>query len=62
MPTETLKALEWAIQQKDIYGEPITQSEYVDYVRLYFNEHNIEYHSFNFLDLVPYLQEMGLLN
>lgn len=65
MPTETKQAVEWALQQsveidmvthyvKDEKGN-IDHHLLVDFVRQYFNDNNIEYSTFSFEDLKPYL-------
>lgn len=63
MPQETPEAIEWALTQSvyyeyaDIYVKVTsnTPQELVDKVRQYFNEHEIEYTSFSYDDLKPYL-------
>lgn len=62
MPNETLQAIEWALTQTVVYdsGEEIevtkeTKTELVDKVREYFNNNNIEYSTFSYNDLIPYL-------
>ena len=62
---ETQQAVEWALQQYivDEFGEKkYVQNEgkldrhmLVDFVRQYFNDHNIEYSTFSFEDLKPFL-------
>lgn len=57
MPNETQQAIDWALTQ-EYEGEPVTKEtpqELVDKVRKYFNDHEVEYHSFSFTDLVPFL-------
>lgn len=60
MPTETPQAIEWAMNQ-DYYGyvvRDIYQTEpsvLVDNVRQYFNTHGIDYSTFDYNDLQPYL-------
>ena len=62
MPDETKQAIEWALTQTVVYDWDTvkvtkdTPSELVDKVREYFNEHNIEYDSFSYADLEPYLE------
>lgn len=63
MPVETKQAVEWALSQTVVYsnGEEIevtkhTKTELVDMVREYFNENNIEYTTFSYDDLIPYLE------
>jgi hypothetical protein len=59
MPNETQQAVDWALQQTVVYpwGEvdvtKDTASELVNKVREYFNENNIEYSTFSYLDLLP---------
>ena len=66
MPEQTQQAIEWALQQsievdgfvnrvKDEGSENINHQLLVDYVRKYFNDNNIEYGTFSFDDLKPYL-------
>lgn len=61
MPNDTLQAVEWALQQTfDIDGEIYnitknTPSYLVDKVREYFNDNNIQYNTFSYKDLLPYL-------
>lgn len=62
MPKETQDAINWALQQKITNAEeedfPITAEmpgELVDKVREYFNTQNIEYQTFSYADLLPYL-------
>jgi len=55
MPQETQAAVEWALQQEGVTLEhPHTL---VDAVRRYFNEHNIEYQTFSFEDMLPFLPQ-----
>ena len=56
MPKETKEALEWAFSQTDEFGNKIDEDYYllVDMVRKYFNEHDIEYDTFSYDDLIPY--------
>lgn len=64
MPEETKNAIQWALQQTVI--DPLTQEsiavtkntrhELVDKVREYFNDNNIEYSTFVYDDLIPYLE------
>ena len=57
------EAITWALQQtieNEATGEQIsitkdTHQELVDKVREYFNIHNIEYSTFSYDNLVPYL-------
>lgn len=62
MPVETKQAVEWALSQTVVYsnGEEIevtkhTKTELVDMVREYFNNYNIEYSTFSYDDLIPYI-------
>lgn len=61
MPNETQEAVNWALKQTVVtpIGEvPVTKDErilLVDKVREYFNENNIEYETFSYDDLIPYL-------
>ena len=62
MPEETSSAVDWALKQKakhPIFGEyritKETSHELVDKVREYFNDNNIDYGTFSFEDLKPYL-------
>lgn len=62
MPNETKQAISWALTQIVVYPnrEEIkvtkeTKTELVDEVREYFNNHNIEYNTFSYDDLIPYL-------
>lgn len=61
MPNETKQAVEWALQQEveSPFGLIQVTKEYkqllVDKVREYFNENSIEYSSFSYSDLEPYL-------
>jgi len=58
MPVEILLAIEWALQQKDSEGNFITKNnahDLVDKVREYFNINNVEYSTFSYDDLIPYL-------
>ena len=62
MPNEIQEAIIWALTQTfEIMGECVlitgnTPHELVDKVREYFNTNNIEYDSFSYNDLLPYLQ------
>ena len=53
MPQETKQAVEWALTQLI----EINNHAMVDKVREYFNQHNIEYDTFSYDDLIPYLQQ-----
>lgn len=62
MPNETQQAVDWALTQTytDSLGDtyPITKDTaqaLVDAVRQYFNEHQINYNTFSYNDLLPYL-------
>lgn len=61
MPAQTQDALNWALMQTvEYFGEVIsvtkdTPSELVDHVRQYFNTQGIQYGTFSYDDLVPYL-------
>ena len=62
MPTETLQAVEWALQQKvtDVWGCEISVTQektviLVDKVREYFNAHGIAYETFSYDSLIPFL-------
>lgn len=67
MPKETQQAVNWALRQKVEVIEGIfvytkdpetgeVNSEYlVDFTRQYFNENNIEYSTFDFNSLKPYI-------
>lgn len=62
MPIETQDAVNWALSQtyEDEFGYvyPVTKedsSRVVDLVREYFNTNNIEYTTFSYSDLEPYL-------
>ena len=62
MPKETREALRWALEQvvTDEFGNiyPVaTPREIVDKVREYFNEHFIEYDTFSYDDLIPFLPQ-----
>ena len=51
MPNETKDAVMWALSQGD--------HDLVDRVREYFNDNGIEYETFSFDDLVPFLPREG---
>lgn len=64
MPTENemRDAIAWAVQQTflDDMGNHIkisknTSQQLVDAVRSYFNQNNIQYNSFSYDDLLPFL-------
>ena len=63
MPEETKQAVEWALQQTWVgeFGEEYTITkdhswQLVDKVREYFNHHDVEYSTFSYADLEPYLE------
>jgi hypothetical protein len=56
MPEETKQAIEWALTQLD----EIHNSDLVDKVREYFNNNEIEYETFSFDDLIPFLPNDGV--
>lgn len=70
MPKETKSAIKWALQQEyvldlggEIYYIPVTVDDYLSFmVREYFNNHDIDYSTYSHSDLIPFLQEMGLLH
>lgn len=61
MPEQAREAIEWALAQKIQSGEQefhITVDDshlLVDKVREYFNAHGIQYSTFSYDDLIPYL-------
>jgi len=58
MPEQTKQAVEHALSQVDIDGNPITKDTphtLVDKVREYFNTHGIPYSTFSYDDLLPFL-------
>ena len=61
MPIKTVQAVEWALQQtvtEEGLEVPVTKETVhflVDKVREYFNANGIEYDSFSYGDLMPYL-------
>ena len=55
MPSETRQAVEWALSQLD--EDILTHHSLVHMVREYFNEHNVQYDTFSYQDLVPYLPQ-----
>ena len=64
MPKETIKAVDWALVQcldDDGFVVCVNSSGkinahmLVDFVRKYFNENNIDYDTFSYSDLIPYL-------
>jgi len=63
MPIETQEAVNFAIQYEyvDEFGilHKASEENYllVDKVRAYFNTHEIEYSTFSYDDLVPYLPQ-----
>lgn len=64
MPEQTQEAVNWALKQEveGRYGQVYYASEVpyllVDFTRQYFNEHNIEYDTFSYDDLKPYLSKI----
>lgn len=54
MPEETQAAVDWAVSQLD---EGYDHGDLVDKVREYFNENDIEYSTFSYADLAPYLPQ-----
>lgn len=62
MPNETQQAIQWALQQayddgmgnKQLITKD-TQQPLVDAVRQYFNQNNIQYSTFSYDDLLPFL-------
>jgi len=64
MPVETSDAIDWALKQTVTtpYGNTFqvttkTHGELVEFVRIYFNEHDIEYNTYCYTDLIPYFPE-----
>lgn len=62
MPEQTQEAVEWALTQKvtNHWGMVVqvtvdTRGLLVDKVREYFNSHGIQYETFSYNDLQPYL-------
>ncbi|MBW2672572.1 MAG: hypothetical protein JRD89_04035 [Deltaproteobacteria bacterium] len=62
MPVETKDAVKWALSQTyiDEFGRKMQitkqiNQELVDKVREYFNENGVEYNSFSYKDLEPFL-------
>ena len=53
MTNELKLAIEWAMEQSD----ELTDHLLVDLVREYFNNNEIEYETFCYEDLIPYLEE-----
>ena len=65
MPVETTQAIEWALTQTVVIDPDFniainvtkeTSMELVDKVREYFNANNVEYNTFSYDDLLPYLE------
>ncbi|CAM3774547.1 hypothetical protein ALCH109712_03135 [Alkalicoccus chagannorensis] len=52
MPEQTKKAIEFAKSNEEYNG---TNHSLVDLVRKYFNDNNINYSSFSYKDLEPFL-------
>lgn len=63
MPEETQQAVDWALKQTVVYERynitvevtPETHGALVQKVGEYFNDHNIDYGTFSYADLQPYL-------
>ena len=62
MTSEIKNAIDWSLSQTVDYGDGViinvtkkTRMALVDKVREYFNENNIEYDTFSYDDLTPYL-------
>jgi len=65
MPVEVKQAVDWALEQtiESDFGEILYVNEdgkvdrhlLVDFVRGYFNENDVEYNTFSYGDLEPYL-------
>ena len=62
MPIETKDAVNWALKQTydDGFGNQVpvtkdTPQALVDHVRQYFNDNGIAYNTFNYDDLIPFL-------
>lgn len=63
MPEKTQQAVDWALQQTWVRASDgkeidVTKNEPIALttkVREYFNENNIEYSTFSFSELIPYL-------
>ena len=61
MPNKTQKAVDWALKQsfEDDVGENVKVKSdphlLVDFVRRFFNENQIDYDTFDYNDLKPYL-------
>lgn len=58
MPIETSEAVKWSLNQTDDKGDLIKKGNahlLVDKVREYFNTNNIQYETFSYEDLKPYL-------
>jgi len=64
MPIETMQAVQWALSQTYTdslgYEYPVTKEDpiIVDLVRQYFNDHDIEYNTFSYGDLTPFLEQV----
>lgn len=64
MPERTQEAVDWALQQRVVSEEygvnfPVTKETeiwIVNYTREYFNENNIEYSTFDWYDVEPYVE------
>ena len=66
MPIDTKRAVEWALKQYEevegykihvVESGKVTHSLLVDFVSKYFNEHGIEYDTYSFPDLIPYIPD-----
>jgi len=62
MPTEIQDAMLWALMQtytntdgKELLITKNTSLQLVDAIRQYFNANNIDYETFSYDDLIPYL-------
>ena len=53
MPSETKQAVEWALDELAEFDNHLL----VDKVRDYFNANGVEYGTFSFADLLPYLPQ-----
>lgn len=52
MPNETHKAINWSLQRGIKASD---RHNLVEHVRRYFNENDIEYSTFSYVDLEPFL-------
>ena len=58
MPEETRDAIQWALTQDTQDGGQVTVDMHhilVEKVREYFNSNSVEYGSFSYIDLIPFL-------